>query len=166
MTFAELQAHCMAQTNNDRDDLEDFLPFVRHYLNEGYDLLIGVWEPGKHIEYEVPQPDGPTVGYPVLLESDDAPRLPYWVHRYIADYATWLLYRNGNPQKQQRGERYRLLFEEGRARLAAEGGKAGADLIAEAGSADAMNHFVNLYPDRPQRYEPERGPVGYDPFEG
>jgi len=160
--MGELKAHCMAQTNNDADDLQDFLPFVNHYLNEGYDILVGVWEPGKHVEARPPQTDGLTVEYPILVGDADVPRLPYWCHRYIADYATWLLYRNGNPQKQSRGERYRISFEEGKNRMTAEGGKAGAEVAAGGGD---MSRIVNVFPDKPQAYDPPRQAPGFDPLE-
>lgn len=153
MTLDELKAHCMAQTNNDAEDVRDFLPFLDHYLNEGYDILVGVWEPGKHI--------AEAGAYPILTDDNDAPQIPYWAHRYIADYATWLLYRNGNPQKQSRGERFRLSFEEGKNRLAADGGKAGAALMAAGGS---LKYIINVYPDKHQRYAPEPAPAGFDPL--
>lgn len=157
MNFGELKAHCMAQINADGDDLQDFLPFLSHYLNEGYDILIGVWEPGKHVEWPA---EGEAAAYPVLRADEDMPHLPYWIHRFIADHATWLLYRNGNPQRQSRGERYRLSFEEAKARLMAEGGMEGA---GDDGH-ERMKHIVNVYPDRPQRYEPEPQPLEFDPL--
>ena len=92
MTFAEIKEQVMFQTNNDADDLEDFLPHVDDYVNEGYDRLVNAWAK-NHI---------PMTERPTLKEDSDIPALPFWTHRALADYATWLVYRNGNPQKQQR----------------------------------------------------------------
>ena len=102
MTFQEIKDQIMFQTNNDADDIEDFLPHVDDYVNDGYDRLVRAWM-GQHV------PDG---GTPRLKEPTDVPRLPEWTHRAICDWATWLVYRNGNPQKQQRGLMFLRNFEE------------------------------------------------------
>ena len=58
MTFAEIKAEIMFQTNNDAEDIEDYLPYVVDYINDGYDRLMNVWEkdhvPGSHdrLEYD------------------------------------------------------------------------------------------------------------------
>jgi hypothetical protein len=98
MTTAEIKTMVMFQTNNDADDLGDFMPHLMHYINEGYDLL--------HVAFTHKHPE-------VLLTRDiDTPVLPPWSHRAIADYATWLVYRNGNPSKQQRGYPFHSAFEQ------------------------------------------------------
>ena len=131
MTFQEIKDQIMFQTNNDADDIEDFLPHVDDYVNDGYDRLVRAWM-GQHI------PDG---GTPRLKEPTDVPRLPEWTHRAICDWATWLVYRNGNPQKQQRGLYFRSAFEEILARIAGEGGANGMN---EDGTLKKYNKFRNI----------------------
>lgn len=116
MTFLQIKGHIMTQTNNDSDDLADALPHIEDYINEGYDLLMGAWA-DTHI--------GEGYDAPRLTRDDDAPMLPEWTHRAIADWATWLMYRNGNPQKQQRGMQYRVAFLEVVSRVRRDGGKKG-----------------------------------------
>jgi hypothetical protein len=103
MTLGEIKYHVMYQTNNDADDIGDFEPHIVDYINEGYDLLTDAWR-DVHTEYNAED-------FPRLGEDTDIPRTPEWTHRYLADWATWLIYRNGNPQKQQRGYAYRESFE-------------------------------------------------------
>lgn len=62
-----------------------------------------------------------------LADADDVPQLPLWTHHAIADWATWLVYRNGNPQKQSRGFQYRAAFDEVLRQVTASGGRAGAE---------------------------------------
>lgn len=130
MTFAEIKAQVMFQTNNDAEDLEDYLPHVDDYVNEGYDRLVKAWEK-NHV---------PTVT-PWLKEDEDVPQLPEWTHRALADYATWLVYRNGNPQKQQRGLYFLRAFEEVLTRISDEGGKDGMN---EDGTLKKYNKFINI----------------------
>lgn len=52
-----------------------------------------------------------------MEDAVDEPELPEWVHPYLADYATWLLYRNGNISKQNRGQAFLARFEEAMRRL-------------------------------------------------
>ena len=99
----------MFQTNNDADDLGDFLPYLMDYINEGYDRLAFAWT-GEH-------PEG--------LGETDTPLLPEWTHHAIADWATWMVYRNGNPQKQNRGYAFRNAFDEVLGRMISEGGSQG-----------------------------------------
>ena len=131
MTFQEIKDQIMFQTNNDADDIEDFLPHVDDYINDGYDRLVRAWM-GQHV------PDG---GTPRLKEPTDVPLLPEWTHRAICDWATWLVYRNGNPQKQQRGLYFRSAFEEILARIAGEGGANGMN---EDGTLKKYNKFRNI----------------------
>ena len=131
MTLAEIKAQIMFQTNNDEDDIEDFLPHVEDYINEGYDRIVRVWD-NNHV---------PSTDYPKLAEYSDEPNLPQWIHRYIADWATWLVYRNGNPQKQNRGMAYRYSFEQLLSNLADSGGKSGLD---ENGNQIKYKNFRNI----------------------
>ena len=131
MTFAEIKEQVMFQTNNDSDDLEDFLPHVDDYVNEGYDRLVNAWAK-NHIPMEE---------RPALTGDGDIPNLPVWTHRALSDYATWLVYRNGNPQKQQRGLYFLRRFEEILGQIADEGGAAG---LNEDGTRKRFNRFVNI----------------------
>ena len=121
----------MYQTNNDIDDLGDFTPHINDYINEGYDRIVIVWA-NKHV---------PSEDYPLLEKNNDTPNLPQWIHRYIADWATWLIYRNGNPQKQQRGYAFRASFEEIISKIAGSGGIEGLD---EDGDPKKYRNFINI----------------------
>lgn len=131
MTLSEIQAQVMFQTNNDADDLGDYTPHIDDYINEGYDRIVVVWD-HQHV---------PSVDYPRLVSGTEEPNLPEWIHRYIADWATWLIYRNGNPQKQNRGMAYRASFEAMLASLADAGGKNGMN---EDGSLKRYRNFINI----------------------
>ena len=115
MTLAEIKNQIMFQTNNDEEDVDDYMPHLVDYINDGYDRLVKVWT-----KSHTPQDE-----YPRLSADTDVPALPVWTHRAICDWATWLVYRNGNPQKQQRGMQYRAYFEEILRQLSDEGGAAG-----------------------------------------
>ena len=130
MTLAEIKDQIMFQTNNDAEDIDDYLPHVVDYINDGYDRLVGVWNQG-HV----------AVDYEPLESDTDEPETPEWTHRAIADWATWLVYRNGNPQKQQRGYAFRSAFEEVLAKIADEGGANG---LNEDGTRKKFNHFINI----------------------
>jgi len=101
----------MHQTNNDADDLGDYMPYLGDYINEGYDRLVLIYA-GVHADSE---------NYPLLTHDKSEPELPVWTHRAIADWATWLCYRNGNTQKQSRGYQYRNAFMEVESRLRSMG---------------------------------------------
>ena len=131
MTLSEMQEQIMFQTNNDADDLEDFTPHINDYINDGYDRIVTIWD-NAHV---------PSETYPALAEGEDTPNLPAWIHRYITDWATWLIYRNGNPQKQNRGMAYRESFESLLSRLADAGGKAG---LNEDGTQKKYRNFINI----------------------
>jgi len=131
MKLSDMKERVMFQTNNDVDDLGDFMPHLDNYLNEGYDRIVDVWAK-KHV---------PSQYYPRLVNEDDTPNLPSWMHRYIADWATWLVYRNGNPQKQQRGQAFRSTFLELLALISSEGGEKGTNID---GSFKQFKNFVNV----------------------
>ena len=131
MTLSEIQEQVMFQTNNDADDLGDYTPHINDYINEGYDRIVVVWD-HQHV---------PSTDYPRLTADGDTPNLPGWLHRFIADWATWLIYRNGNPQKQNRGMAFRSSFESMLASIADGGGKSG---INEDGSQKRYRNFVNI----------------------
>lgn len=117
MTLLEIKNHVMFQTNNDEDDIEDYIPFIGEYINDGYDRLVKAYDK-QHVYTG-------SGSYPPLTEDEDVPLTPEWTHKYLADWASWLIYRNGNPQKQQRGMAFRNSFYDCLARIANEGGKNG-----------------------------------------
>jgi hypothetical protein len=117
VTVEEIKAAVMFQTNNDTDDLEDFLPYLNKYIDEAYDRLVYAWAK-EH-------PSDESEDWPLLAGDTDEPLTPEWTHRGLVDWATWLVYRNGNPQKQNRGYAYREAFESLLNRITSEGGKNG-----------------------------------------
>ena len=118
MTVSEVKSEVMFQTNNDFDDLGDFLPYLNDYIDDGYDKLVYAWCQ-KH-------PTSDSEDWPKLRHDvDDTPRTPAWTHQALVDWATWLIYRNGNPQKQSRGYVFKTSFDEIVARIMAEGGANG-----------------------------------------
>lgn len=131
MTLGEIKDQIMFQTNNDPEDIEDYLPYVTDYINDGYDRIMVVWQK-DHI---------PGVNYERLTYDSDEPELPEWLHRYICDWATWLVYRNGNPQKQSRGRAYYESFMEMLGKIAGCGGAAGFD---ENGNMIQYRNFRNI----------------------
>ena len=122
----------MFQTNNDEEDISDYLPHVVDYINDGYDKLVKVWT-----KSHAPQDE-----YPWLSADTDEPNLPEWLHRYICDWATWLVYRNGNPQKQNRGRAYYESFMLILNQLEGEGGASGID--PETGKNIQYTNFRNI----------------------
>ena len=131
MTLAEIKNQVMFQTNNDAEDLGDYEPHINDYVNEGYDRLVSAWDK-SHV----------SIGEYDRLEIDsDEPLLPEWTHRALVDYATWLIYRNGNPQKQQRGMAYLNAFNQIERKILDEGGAAG---LNEDGSLKRYNKFRNI----------------------
>ena len=133
MTLGEIKYHVMFQTNNDADDIGDFEPHIIDYINEAYDKLVNVWAK-QHTEFK-------RVDFPRLGNDEDEPKTPEWTHRYLADWATWLIYRNGNPQKQNRGMAYRYSFEQMLSQVADEGGMNG---LNEDGSRKQYRNFINI----------------------
>ena len=131
MTLEEIKSRVMFQTNNDDEDVEDYLPHLVDYINDGYDRMMNVWSK-NHVPGET---------YDRLEIDPDEPELPEWTHIALADWATWLIYRNGNPQKQQRGMAFRNAFEEMLSKLADEGGVNG---LNEDGTRKVYRNFFNI----------------------
>ena len=129
MTLKQLREHVMFQTNNDTDDLDEFQPAVDNYINEGYDRLVEVYA-DTHIG---------TTEFPVLSTITDVPKIPSWAHRAIGDYATYLVYRNGNQYKQNRGERYLQMFMDVLNKLRL--------YSVDENGVKKQRHFYNLYTD-------------------
>lgn len=111
MTLLELKRQVMFQTGNDAEDLGDFQPHLTDYLNEGYDRLVMAYA-REHA--------GEEGEYPLLDNDRSEPELPEWLHRGIADFATWMIYRNGSAEKQARGYAFRHSFEEAERRARVE----------------------------------------------
>lgn len=133
MTLAELKDRVMFQTNNDSEDVGDYLPHLVDYLNDGYDRLVSVWAK-QHVS--------PSSSDWLPLEDDlDEPLTPAWTHPFIGDWATWLVYRNGNPQKQQRGYAFREAFLGMLSKIADEGGMDG---LNEDGTQKQYKYFRNI----------------------
>lgn len=128
MTLSEINAQIMFQTNNDIDDLGDFNPHITDYINQGYDLLVEAYT-GEHVTAD-------SETYPALVDNSDKPNLPEYSHRAIVDFATYLIYRNGNIVKQNRGQAYYSAFYEVLVKLKYEGGTRTKPL-----------RFINIYKD-------------------
>ena len=139
MNLADIKSAIMHQTNNDADDLGDFLPYLVDYINEGYDRLAYAYA-GQHVSSD-------SSDYTPLKNDRSTPNLPEWLHRSIADWATWLVYRNGNTQKQNRGFAYRNYFLEIEAKLTgmtlAEKGFSETSQEVQAANAK-KRYFYNL----------------------
>lgn len=101
MTLTEIRNRVLFQTNNDADDLGDFQPHIEGYINEGYDLLTMAYDK-QHVG---------TDEYPTLALASDTPTLPDWLHPALADYASYMIYRNGNALKQNRGMAFWQMFQ-------------------------------------------------------
>lgn len=124
MTLAQLKNLIMIQTGNDVEDYPDFAEQSLAYLNEGYRRVYSHWL-GVFPE--------------TLLEADeDVPNVPVSLHHAIADWATWLLYRNGNISKQNRGLAFRGAAEKALSRVPRNGGIPDEERTAAA-------RFSNLY---------------------
>ena len=118
MTLGEIKQQVMFQTNNDVEDLADYEPHLTDYINEGYDILVEAFT-GKHVSAE-------SEDYAPLKSTKAEPKLPQYAHRGLADYATYLVYRNGNAVKQNRGMAFYSAFLEIVAKLKYERGGTGA----------------------------------------
>ena len=133
MTLKLIEEQVMFQTNNDADDLGDFTPHIVDYINEAYDRLVVVWD-HQHVS-------STSTDYPALSADSDVPNVPERTHRFLADWATWLIDRNGNPQKQQRGYAFREAFEKMLAMIAGQGGINGTN---DDGTLKKYNNFINI----------------------
>jgi hypothetical protein len=141
MTLTEIKNRVMFQTNNDAEDVGHYLPHLVDYINDGYDRLVFVWA-----KSHVPSDDWPALRELNEGESPsdppvDVPRVPEWTHKFLADWATWLVYRNGNPQKQQRGYAFREAFFSMLATISDQGGMNG---LNEDGSLKQYKFFINI----------------------
>ena len=113
MNLLELKQQVMFQIGRDSEDLGEFQPHLTDYLNEGYDLLMMAYRQ-EHV--------GRDASIPSLSSDKSSPELPGWMHRSLADYAAWMVCRNGNAQKQSQGYALRRAFDETLARARRERG--------------------------------------------
>ena len=114
MDLSAIKQQVMFQIGADASDVQDFLPHLTRYINEGYDRLT-MAAYGCHVSEE-------SCEYPPLMHDRSTPVLPEWTHTTIADFATWLICRNGNTQRQNRGLAFRKAFENVESRLRLYGG--------------------------------------------
>lgn len=115
MTYAEIKDLVMHQINYDSEDVTDFEPYIDAYVNEGYNELV----------YAYAGVYAGSTSYPVLSDGSDLPLTPVWTHKSLADWATWCVYRNGNPSRQNRGYPFRQSFENVVSRVRTAGGSTG-----------------------------------------
>ena len=125
MTLGKIKEQIMFQTNNDADDLPDFEPHIADYVNEGYNILVYAYYEKHvgHAEDEIKPLEG----------ADDEPQLPEYAHRALADYGTYMVYRNGNSVKQNRGMAFYSMFMDIVAKLKFERGGV------------TKRQFINIY---------------------
>lgn len=128
MTLAAIKNQVMFQTNNDREDLPDFEPHLTDYINEGYDLLVLNYT-GKHVSAESNE-------YEPLTRDRDEPNLPEYAHRALVDYSTYLVYRNGNAVKQNRGMAFYSAFLQTMSQLKFE---------SDSAAGVVRRQFKNIY---------------------
>lgn len=112
MNLNQLKHTVMHQTGGDESDLTDYQPYLTDYLNDGYDRLVYASR-GQHVARD-------SADYPPLQNDRSAPELPNWAHGAIADWASWLILRNGGADSQSRGLAFRRSFEQTEKRLRSE----------------------------------------------
>ena len=149
MTVAEIKRLVVEQFGQTEEEMREHMPKIISYINDGYDLMVDAWKPHKHVGGEE---------YPRLTRNDETPLVPEWLHGYLADYATYLVYRNHNPQRQQRGIPYLQRFNEAIGRLKTEG---------DGEEPGYPGRFMNLGPWRglPMSMKsPVTDTPGFDPY--
>ena len=80
MDLSAIKQQVMFQIGADAADVQDFLPHLTRYINEGYDRLT-MAAYGCHVSEDSQE-------YPLLTHDRSAPVLPEWTHAAIADFAT------------------------------------------------------------------------------
>lgn len=141
MTFEAMMQRAIFQYNADWDDYEDYAPHVDYYVNDGYDQILYALT-----QYHL---DEATAFKTLVVGQDDdkEPLVPQWTHQPICDYATYLLYRNGNPQKQNRGMLFLQRFQEALRKCQDLAGRCTVD--PETGAMSFSRNapqFKNYYP--------------------
>ena len=101
MTFANIRDMVMFQTGNDTSDYAEFEPSLSEYINEGYGVIQrDLFRKQVGIDFNR------------MVAADDTPDIPEALHRSIADYATYMVYRNGNVARQNRGVPFYQYFQQ------------------------------------------------------
>ena len=72
MDLSAIKQQVMFQIGGDAEDVQDFLPYLTHYINDGYDRL-ALAAHGSHVG------DGKD-DYPELSHDRSTPMLPEWTH--------------------------------------------------------------------------------------
>ena len=150
MELTEIKNAVMFQTNNDIEDVSEYSLVLNSYINEGYEkLCFAFWR-------MYPSPSGLLKP---LEKGTDIPKLPTYAHRAISDYSTYLIYRNGNPSKQNRGMAFLQTFNEILIKLQLDNSKLENGGINADGTlvnpddvvmTNKKHKITNLYP--PYRY--------------
>lgn len=130
MTAEMLAIRVLQQCNLDTDDLQEYGEQIIAYLNDGYERLYHKW-------YDRYMPEEKR-----FMSFSDSPDLPKRMHLAIADWATWLMYRNGNVSKQNRGVAFKIAFEDFLSSVPRGGGIEGEEELSAR--AKSMR-FRNLY---------------------
>ncbi len=114
MNLAAIREQALFQAGYTEDDLPEQLSHLNRYINEAYDLMaLALY--GCHVE-EAGQ-------YPPLSHDKSQPAVPEWAVRSLADYASWMLCRNGSAQRQSSGYLFRRAFDEALSRARQKDGK-------------------------------------------
>lgn len=115
MTVKEIKDFIMHQhMDMSPEDALDYLPYLLVYINEGYEKIVQAWAKAR-----VGSKD-----FPALISDNDVPNVPERYHKLLCDWATWCMYRNGNAQKQSRGQAYLYAFNDGLSEIRNAGGEA------------------------------------------
>ena len=141
MTFESMLQRAIFQYNADWDDYEEYAPHVDAYINDGYDQILYALT-DLHLDEDARYK---TLNVDEDLETE--PKIPQWTHLAVCDYATYMLYRNGNVQKQNRGTLFLRNFQEVLSRCELMKSKATVD--AETGEITFDNRpiqFTHYWP--------------------
>ena len=132
MTLAELRDLAMYQYNQEAEDAALHAPALDEYINSGYSRVYCAWHS---------TPDG----LEKLRADGDVPNVPERYHGIICDFATYLLYRNGNGAKQSRGYAYLNRFNEEIRAIYSQGGAQGEAARAQGNPESGIyRQFYNI----------------------
>ena len=87
MTYAEIRGD--VPDGQRHADYTEYEPSLGAYINEGYGKLLYAYDKTRVGDETNP-----------ALAEIRTPGIPEHAHRAIADYATYMLYRNGSPERQ------------------------------------------------------------------
>ena len=112
MNLQELKEQVLFQIGTDLEEMDEALPFLLRFLNDGYDRLAMACF-GQHVSMDHPS-------LLPLAHDRAVPAIPVWAHGAIADWASWMLYRSGGASRQSRGYVFKSAFEETEKKLRLE----------------------------------------------